>query len=86
MKITELDYYMKTWIAYCTIYIVVENSAGKELFKKRYNSTGPSGFSRVFASGVFAMKYTIRQSTHIALETIFKNFVEDVHAAYKDWN
>lgn len=85
IRLTDLEYYIAVQAAHCMLTLTVEDISGKELFKKRYSKEGPSAFARVFWGGVFAQKSAIRDSTHEALEKIFKEFIEDVYKVYSDW-
>lgn len=85
IKIVNLNYYMASQAAHCDLDFVIDNSSGKQVFNKTYHADGPSEAGKVFAGGVFAQKSAIRQSTHVALETIFKNFVADIQTNYKNW-
>jgi len=49
--------------------------SGKQVFNKKYHADGPSGYVNVILAGPFAQKSTIRQSTHVVLENILKDFM-----------
>lgn len=86
IKIVELNYYMASQAARCDLTFVIEDSKKRGVLRKKYHEDGPSEMGRVVAGGVFAQKSAIRQSTHIVLENIFKNFLADVQVNYKEWN
>jgi hypothetical protein len=81
----NMNYYMANQAAHCDLDFVIENSSGKQVLSKSYHADGPSGFRRVIAGGVFAQKSAIRQSTHVALETIFRNLIADIQSNYRNW-
>lgn len=85
IKVIDINYYMKGQAAHCDLVFNIENSSGKEVLNKKYHADGPSGFGRVFAGGPFAQKSAIRQSTHVVMETIFKNLVDDIRKDYTSW-
>lgn len=85
IKVKEINYYMANQAAHCDLTFIVEDSKGKQLFSNKYSEVGPSEFGRVIGGGVFAQKSAIRQSSHVALEKIFGNFVRDIQANYKSW-
>ena len=77
IKITDINYYMQGQAAHSDITIVALDRSGKKLVDKKYHADGPSGYGRVFAGGAFAQKSAIRQSTHVVMENIFKEFMAD---------
>lgn len=85
IRAVNMNYYMANQAAHCDLDFVIENSSGKQVLSKSYHADGPSGFGRVIAGGVFAQKSAIRQSTHVALEIIFKNLMADIQTNYKNW-
>jgi len=85
VKITDINYYMAAQAAHCDLTFVLKNSLGKQVFNKKYHADGPSGMGRVTVGGVFAQKSAIRESTHVVMETIFKNLVADIRTNYKNW-
>ncbi len=85
IKIVDINYYMEGQAAHSDVKFVVEGMSGTKLFSKEYHADGPSGGGRVFAAGAFGQKSAIRQSTHVVMETIFKNFMDDVQADYNNW-
>jgi hypothetical protein len=85
IRLTDIDYYMEGQAAHCDLTFVIEDFTGKQIFTKKYHADGPSGFGRVFAAGAFAQKSAIRQSTHMVMENIYKNFLSDVQANYSSW-
>lgn len=85
VKVDEINYYMEGQAAHCDLTFVIENSSGKVVFRKTYHADGPSGYGRVFAAGAFAQKSAIRQSTHVVMENIFKNFMDDVRTNFNSW-
>lgn len=85
VKINAINYYMEGQAAHCDLNFVVESLTGKQVFSKKYHADGPSGFGRVIAAGAFAQKSAIRQSTHVVLENIFKDFMADVRTNSNTW-
>ena len=85
IKITNIQYYMANQAAHVDMDFVVQNNGGTAVFTKKYNAIGPSGGGRVAFGGAFAQKSAIRQSTHVALETIFRNFMNDAIDNYRRW-
>jgi hypothetical protein len=85
VKVEDINYYMANQAAHCDLTFTVEDSKGKQLFRNKYSEVGPSEFGRVIGGGVFAQKSAIRQSSHVALEKIFGNFVKDIQTNYKNW-
>lgn len=85
IRAVNMNYYMANQAAHCDLDFVIENSSGKQVLSKSYHADGPSGFGRVIAGGVFAQKSAIRQSTHVALEIIFKNLMADIQTNYRNW-
>lgn len=85
IRITDIDYYMEGQAAHSNIRFAVESAGGSELFNNEYHADGPSGAGRAIMGGAFAQKSAIRQSTHVVMETIFKNFMDDVRAEYGNW-
>jgi hypothetical protein len=85
IKVKDINYYMANQAAHCDLTFTVEDSKGKQLFSNTYSEVGPSEFGRVIGGGVFAQKSAIRQSSHVALEKIFGNFVKDIQINYKSW-
>ncbi len=85
LKVVNIDYYMSGQAAHCSLDFIIEDTSGKELFKKTYKEDGPSGFGNVFWGGVFAQKGAIRQSTDVILEKIFKELIRDINTNYKNW-
>lgn len=85
IKVHELYYYMEDQAAHCDIAFSIENPFGDRLFIKKYHADGPSEFGGVVWGGVFVQKSAIRQSTHVALETIFMGLLADIQAYYRDW-
>jgi len=85
IKVKEINYHMANQAAHCDLTFIVEDSKGKQLFSNKYSEVGPSEFGRVIGGGVFAQKSAIRQSSHVALEKIFGNFVKDIQTNYKNW-
>jgi hypothetical protein len=86
LKVKDLNYFMANQAAHCDLTFIVEYSKGKQLFSNTYGEVGPSEFGRVIGGGVFAQKSAIRQSSHVALEKIFGNFVKDIQKTnYKSW-
>lgn len=85
IRIADINYYMEGQAAHSDIRFVVESSGGAELFNNQYHADGPSGAGRALMGGAFAQKSAIRQSTHVVMETIFKNFMDDVRADYGNW-
>lgn len=83
IEITDIGYYMKGQAAHSDITITAHDRSGKKLVEKKYHSDGPSGFGRVFAAGAFAQKSAIRQSTHVVMEKIFKDFMVDFSSNYE---
>ncbi|MEK6758849.1 MAG: hypothetical protein AABY51_03680 [Deltaproteobacteria bacterium] len=77
IEVTEINYYMQGQAAHSDITITAHDRSGRKLVDKKYHSDGPSGFGRVFAAGAFAQKSAIRQSTHVVMEKIFKDFMVD---------
>lgn len=77
IEVTEINYYMKGQAAHSDITITAHDRSGNKLVDKKYHSDGPSGFGRVFAGGAFAQKSAIRQSTHVVMEKIFRDFMAD---------
>lgn len=85
VKIHDINYYIEGQAAHCDLAFVIENSSGKQVFDKSYHADGPSGYGRVIAVGAFAQKSAIRQSTHVVLENIFKDFMNDVRTNFNNW-
>jgi hypothetical protein len=85
IRAVNMNYYMANQAAHCDLDFVIESSSGKQVLSKSYHADGPSGFGRVIAGGVFAQKSAIRQSTHVALEIIFKNLMADIQTNYRNW-
>lgn len=85
IKINDINYFMEGQAAHCDLNFVVENATGKQVFSKKYHVDGPSGYGRVIAAGAFAQKSAIRQSTHVVLENIFTDFMNDVHTSFTNW-
>lgn len=85
IKVTDINYYMQGQAAHCDLTFIIESIFGKQVFNKEYHADGPSGFGRVFTGGAFAQKSAIRQSTHVVMETIFKNLLEDIRTNYTSW-
>lgn len=77
IRVTEINYHMQGQAAHSDITIAAYDRSGRRLVDKKYHSDGPSGFGRVFAGGAFAQKSAIRQSTHVVMEKIFKDFMAD---------
>lgn len=86
IKLNEINYYMEGQAAHCNLAFVVENSSGKQVFSKTYHADGPSGYGRIIAAGAFAQKSAIRQSTHVVMENIFSNFINDIRVNYSSWD
>ncbi len=76
---------MEGQASHCDLTFVIENSQDNEVFRKKYHADGPSGYGRVLAAGALAQKSAIRQSTHVVMENIFKELMDDIRANYKDW-
>lgn len=85
VKVDDINYYMKGQAAHCDLTFVIENSSGGEVFSKKYHADGPSGYGRVFAAGAWAQKSAIRQSTHVVMENIFKELMDDILLNYNGW-
>lgn len=85
IKVTDINYYMEGQASHSDVTFVIENLSGKQVFNKTYHADGPSGYGRVIAGGAFAQKSAIRQSTHVVMENIFKNLMEDIQNNYKKW-
>src|SRR3972149_6319544 len=85
IKVIDINYTMAGQAAHCDLNFTIENSSGNQIFSKKYHADGPSGYGRVFAGGAFAQKSAIRQSTHVVMETIFKNLLEDIRKNYTGW-
>jgi hypothetical protein len=85
IKVADISFNMAGQAAHSDVTFVVESPGGTELFRNTYHADGPSGYGRVFMGGAFAQKSAIHQSTHVVMETIFKNFVDDVSANYNEW-
>lgn len=83
IRVTEISYHMRGQAAHSDITITAYDRSGKKLVDKKYHSDGPSGFGRVFAGGAFAQKSAIRQSTHVVMEKIFKDFMVDFASNYE---
>lgn len=83
IKITDINYYMQGQAAHSDITIVALDRSGKRLVDRKYHADGPSGFGRVILGGAFAQKSAIRQSTHVVMEKIFKDFMGDFRANHK---
>lgn len=77
VTITDIQYHMAGQAAHCDLTIKVADKSGNSKAKK-YHADGPSGYGRVLAGGAFAQKSAIRQSTHVVLENIFKEFMADL--------
>jgi len=85
IKVDDINYYMEGQAAHCDLSFIIENSSGKQVFNKKYHADGPSGYGRVFLAGAFAQKSAIRQSTHVVLENILKDFMNDVRTNFNSW-
>jgi hypothetical protein len=85
IRLTDINYYMEGQAAHCDLTFIIDNSSDKQVFTRSYHADGPSGFGRVFWGGAFAQKSAIRQSTHVVLETIFKNLMNDIQTNYNNW-
>ncbi len=85
IHLTNLSYYMASQKAHCSMDINVLNDQGRVVFRNNYSSQGGSQGGKVFFGGAMAQKSAIRQSTHGALETIFRNFINDAQANYRKW-
>lgn len=85
IKVDDINYYMEGQAAHCDLSFIIENSSGKQVFNKKYHADGPSGYGRVFLAGAFAQKSAIRQSTHVVLENILKDFMNDIRTNFNNW-
>jgi hypothetical protein len=85
IKVTDIGFNMGGQAAHSDVSFVVESPGGTKLFSNKYHADGPSGYGRVFMGGAFAQKSAIRQSTHVVMETIFKNLVDDINSNYNSW-
>jgi hypothetical protein len=85
IKVTGVNFNMAGQAAHSDVTFVIESPGGTELFRNNYRADGPSGYGRVLFAGAFAQKSAIRQSTHVVMETIFKNFMDDVSSNYTGW-
>ena len=85
IHLTNLSYYMASQQAHCSMDINVLNDRGRVVFRNNYSSQGSAQGGKVFFGGAMAQKSAIRQSTHGALETIFKNFINDALDNYRNW-
>ncbi|OHB48278.1 MAG: hypothetical protein A2099_06820 [Planctomycetes bacterium GWF2_39_10] len=85
IKVDDINYYMEDQAAHCDVSFVIENISGKQVFNKKYHADGPSGYVNVILAGPFAQKSAIRQSTHVVLENIFKDFMNDVRTNFVGW-
>jgi hypothetical protein len=85
IKVADISYNMAGQAAHSDLTFVIESPGGTELFRNQYHADGPSGYGRVFMGGAFAQKSAIRQSTHVVMETIFKNLVDDISSNYNGW-
>jgi hypothetical protein len=85
IKVTDIAFNMAGQAAHSDVTFAVESPGGTEIFRNKYHADGPSGMGRVLFGGAFAQKSAIRQSTHVVMETIFKDFVDDVNANYNGW-
>ena len=52
---------------------------GQKVFNKVYGADGKSQGAKMFWAGVFGMKNAIQQSTKLALDQIFKDFIKDIN-------
>jgi hypothetical protein len=86
IKVTDINYNMSSQAAHCDLAFSIDDSAGKQVFDKKYHEDGPSGAGKVAMGGVFAQKSAIRESTHVVLENIFRKLLADIQAGYKDWS
>lgn len=85
IKVDDINYYMKDQAAHCDVSFVIENTSGKQVFNKKYHADGPSGYVKVILAGPFAQKSAIRQSTHVVLANILKDFMNDVRTNFNNW-
>jgi len=53
--------------------------SGNKVFNKVYRADGKTQGSKMFFAGVFGMKNAIQQSTKLAIDQIFRDFIEDVN-------
>lgn len=85
IKVTGINFNMAGQAAHSDVTFAVESAGGTELFTNNYHADGPSGYGRILMGGAFAQRSAIHQSTHVVMETIFKNFVDDLGANYSGW-
>jgi hypothetical protein len=52
--------------------------SGNKIFDKVYSVDGKTQGSKMFFAGVFGMKNAIQQSTKLAIDQVFRDFIEDV--------
>lgn len=77
VTITDIVFNMSGQAAHCDLTVDIKDRTGNPEVKK-YHADGPSGMGRVLAAGVFAQKSAIRQSTHVAMENIYKGLMGDL--------
>jgi hypothetical protein len=78
IRLDAMAYEMKGQAAHCSMTFSVLSLQGRKVMEKTYTKDGPSELGRVAGGGVFGQKSAIRQSSHVVLESIFKNLVKDI--------
>ena len=78
VHINRADYRVARQAGHVTLGVVVLGSSGKELFRKDYSSSGPSGMGKVFVGGVFAQKSATRSSTDEAMKVVLLELIDDI--------
>jgi hypothetical protein len=58
---------------------------GFDVFDNVYHASGQGYYARTLWGGAFAMKSSMRETTHEALASLFRQFLNDAEYEYPDW-
>ncbi len=78
LLMTVPRYEFKDFHAFFTIGLVAYNQSKKIVLERTYNEEGSTQGAKMFWGGAFGMKSAVRQSSLLALKTIFKKIRKDL--------